>query len=113
MKAQELRIGNNIVFSEENEICKVVGIPPQHTGKGIDVYFDSGEEIWIEIEKFHPLEITPELLEKAGFYNPDSQNVYSFNSKSLYVRTLQICNVINFHHLQNIIFDLTGEEITI
>lgn len=111
MKAQELRIGN-IVLDDYSEEVYVISICKE----GLEVSYsgDNDESTkYLDISEIHPLLITPELLEKAGFYNPDSQNVYSFNSKSLYVRTLQICNVINFHHLQNIIFDLTGEEITI
>lgn len=110
MKTQELRIGN-IVLDEYLEEIYIIAIFKKRLK--VSYLGDDDDMKYLDISEINPLLITPELLEKAGFYNPDSQNMYSFNSKSLYVRTLQICNVINFHHLQNIIFDLTGEEITI
>lgn len=115
MKAQELRYLNIVSYNEEKR--KVHSINPNC----LYLEFHGGYEI-VSYNDVHPLKITPELLEKAGFeieskylerYLLNGNIRYSFIDSSLTVIGAQYYEVKYFHHLQNLIFDLTGEEIGI
>lgn len=118
MKAQELRISNIV---KEGEIMECSNLMARIRKSPSDYGL-------FTINKLHPLEITPELLEKAGFEKGESirhyfkSNIwYYFKSniwyiieyKRLDIDNIKVPNVIHFHHLQNLIFDLTGKEIGI
>lgn len=80
-----------------------------------------------EFNKLDPILITPELLEKCGFEEIDSEEYinYFYNRfrltftkkenalSSLYFVGEELCKLKGFHHLQNIIYDLTGKELQI
>lgn len=119
MNNTELRIGNSLMFSENGETCIVTEI----TEGGLEVLFKNGEQVWIELDQFSPIELTPEILEKAGFrydgYVWDTEKVMLGDYKD----GIHFCNgfsIINkgikleyVHQLQNLYFALTHQELNI
>jgi hypothetical protein len=112
MKAEELRIGNYV--SILNEIFPL-------TKKRLVRVLTGGYQV-------DPILITEELLIKAGFKiepNDDKDNAdYFYNTIFIQyhkdVDDFICCNIYPdhlqvkyFHHLQNIIFDLSGKELKI
>jgi len=117
MKASELRIGNYILFSEDNTIFEVGSIEE----KGFTVQ-NKEETTWIEAYQFEPITLTEEWLLKFGFqkngcyYISEETNIefYLTNGKlycELHGET--IFNIENVHQLQNLYFALSGGELTI
>ena len=138
MKAKELRIGNKIIFSEDETIFTVGSIDE----KGFTVQNEE-ETTWIENYQFDPIPLTEEILLKCGFekivfdseetgygvdYNLKANNDlfinYSddfscglYSSKSEVKNSLSVIpfwgNTKTVHGLQNLYFALTGEELEI
>jgi hypothetical protein len=116
MNSNELRIGNWVLY--EGKPTKV-------------------DEIFIGAFKHlkaEPIELTAEVLERAGFerddkghpFNPqdflrkrigkisfESDNSDDFKTVFVYVRGHDICSTTKLHELQNLFYALTGEEINI
>lgn len=113
INANELRIGNYI-----------------NTPRGIECM--KRAECITEVEdysdKFNPIPLTPEILEKCGFEEVEGNIYYKFfdykefrvfihkenNSVFMYWKGNTVDDSVNnlpIHRLQNIIFALTGEEL--
>lgn len=73
MKAQELRIGNCIIFNDDCDRYGTVSFIEKTGGIYIDCNYkpDHSEDIvnniGIHCDFIHPIPLTPEILEKAGF----------------------------------------------
>jgi hypothetical protein len=114
MKANELRIGNFIKFSEDGTIFTVGSIEE----RGFTVQNDE-ETAWIEAEEFEPIPLTEEWLLKFGFeknyrVNWRLKSGYHWievNLHSVYINGQQVVLIEYVHQLQNIYFALTGEEL--
>jgi len=77
------------------------------------------------LEEFEPILLTPDILEKCGFENIDANDQYSsYKKESLTIRIMAgnstrakisdcefVCQYL--HQLQNLYFDLTGEELEV
>jgi hypothetical protein len=124
MKASELRIGNYILFSEDNTIFEVGSIEE----KGYTVQNEE-ETTWIEAYQFEPITLTKKWLLKFGFeinrQTKENNNIWRCNCTQ---GNFDIEQIIGFflwdnnsyspkieyiHQLQNLYFALTGEELTI
>ncbi len=114
MRANELRIGNIIRFSEDGTIFTVDSIEQQ----GLSVQNEK-EIAWINLDEFEPIPITADWLFRFRFvYYP---HLSEFHGKNMifhnwikdrgYISwgSTQIKYV---HQLQNLYFALTGEELT-
>jgi hypothetical protein len=78
---------------------------------------------------FDPIPLTPEILKKAGFEKDEQHDCYVifsevdnpvcieyFDSKLHFIgrdSAYTLENTIYLHQLQNLVFDLTGEELQI
>lgn len=120
--ARELRIGNWVYHT--NTFCKP---EMQLEFNLMKLEFHNGE-----YPEFNPIPLTPEVLEKCGF---EDHKMYGWNilNNKLYKRigvfidikevrimmpyfngVMTICNTMQYlHHLQNLIFTLTDEELTV
>ena len=132
MKAQELRIGNFIMFSDDGTIFTVGSIEEN----GYTVQNEEGTT-WIEAEEFEPILLTEEWLIKFGFSKRDNSVSFSY-----YIGGNEITHdwlfdltwlekperigapnapfyrngrhtIFYVHQLQNLYFALTGEELTL
>lgn len=121
MKAQELRIGNKVIDSSYPTL--VSEIEQLHSEYAITSYSDS-----ISYEYLQPIPLTPELLEKCGFvdalggYQQKMENNhvviitwYDDTQKRVFLNSnyIGIIHLQYLHELQNLIFALTGTELTI
>lgn len=129
MKANELRIGNNV----------------QYKGRPIRIESLIKDEFWtinrgdsietIRLSDIEPISLTPEILEKCGFFSnrhsiDDSIYESTHLSSELRVqfgelkiikdKTLKvtykwetIAHIKSLHQLQNLYFALTGEELEV
>jgi hypothetical protein len=118
MKINELRIGNLLVV-DDDIVTEVTVIGEDYLGTTKTIGF-------INIEKFSPIILTPEILEKCGF-NVTSKGFYVhpnwYNISLKFMRGTYnlrcnfmdiIANNIDYlHQLQNLYFALTGEELLI
>lgn len=129
MKANELRIGNCILFESEgtNFIVKAID------DKGFEVY-NQLESTWIEHDQFGGIPLTEEWLFKFGFHYRNEHRGHGSIldldhedwKKSLALAKLQnpdykgYCalatgrqDIVYVHQLQNLYFALTGNELKI
>lgn len=131
MKANELRIGNCILFESEgtNFIVKAID------NKGFEVY-NQLESTWIEHDQFGGIPLTEEWLIKFAIkIDHDISDVFCIEINNSLRTTVYILKVKNgwsieigsrsngmvsfrseiqyVHQLQNLYFALTGNELTI
>lgn len=113
MKAQELRIGNLVNYSETQSIFKVIGIHKF----GLDVENDI-ETTYIEYDQFASIPLTEQwLLDFGAEKFPSGDKSYILNGLLISwaeCRGVFIYNGIELKHvhtLQNLIYALTGEEL--
>ena len=115
MKANELRIGNQIYIN---------GVV--HKITGADIFFISQNEIFeMDNSSCDPIKLTEEMLFKSGFkfdYEKALDRVYSEGDFKLYWnkqngyrlfyhdKTLSR-SIFYWHQLQNIYFDITSKDI--
>lgn len=108
IQANELRLGNYLLFYGEPAPIKAGAINAfdRHL---IDV-----------IRHIQPIPLTPEILEKCGFKKMEYG--YVLNDNYWYLSFKYQFNIAEFritkpieyvHQLQNVIYSLTGEELTI
>ncbi|WP_312306591.1 hypothetical protein [Chryseobacterium sp.] len=120
---QELRIGNLVKYVDDGEI-KVIN------GSAIK-YLENAQRLF-QLFPFEPIELTEEWLLKMGFdllhkgkfrnvydYSLDHRFGYSDNHGLVYVDSAltfvgnSFSHIKFVHQLQNLVFALTGEELTI
>jgi hypothetical protein len=125
IKASELRIGNHVAYELQgkNEIA---------WGKGIitainkaDLYLNT---IRFDYPDLNGIKLTPEILEQCGFEKDNTHNCYviwqnesdvaiEFFNDTLHLvgqasaEPLEHCKYL--HQLQNLIYSLTGEELSV
>lgn len=118
----ELRIGNWVL--DKGKPVQVDGL--QFSGR--IVVFDEEYDYQKRGIEPDPIPLTPEILEKAGFSNkPNSSHQMFWHIDDLTFRWREQTGlhfiyredgarqvtITTLHHLQNIVFDLTGEELKI
>ena len=115
MKANELMVGNLVIFSEDQTIFKVEEIST--TGLAVS---NENESTWIEIDQFQPIPLDEEWLKRFDWQLISNINYY-FNSyfsidiygHVYYQNDYTGLNIYTVHQLQNLYFALTGKELTI
>jgi hypothetical protein len=117
IKANELRIGNWVYYNGDGTPFKVLTI--EDGGMSVE---SVDEETWIEYDQFSPIDLTPEILEKAGFAVPDGyQDTVLYNNGLMIdfhlgeykVREHSKAPCKYLHQLQNLYYALTGQELII
>lgn len=123
IQANELRIGNWVSYKRKKAVINEID---KHV---LEVDFN-GKRIASLAKNFHPIPLTPELLEKAGFRIVNHIGGYSFYTLDrkgknrenppidIYEnRTLHnnypVKHCKYLHQLQNLFWCLTGKELTI
>jgi hypothetical protein len=129
MKPNELRIGNWVkLFNDEFNKIHVISKTAIQVEGGI-----IGGEVF-KLEQIQPIPLTPEILEKCGFVKQYDECVFDFGNSRIeqviwadsepewkFRRILgndltswrHGMIAINYlHQLQNLVFALTGEELT-
>ena len=99
IQANELRIGNLVIYSEDGSLCEVLGIDKM----GISVNVLKTQEItWIELDQFEPIVLLPEILEKCGFA--------MLHHLGKLQPTLQIDESLEFHWAEDTLFVTYSED---
>jgi len=126
MKANELRIGNLVLY-QGYHVASVHGITDPDWGHGIHIHYDSSS-VGCAFDMVEPIPLTEEWLRKFGFEDNDyTFDLYIGHRKisftwfsrvvSTGVRSGFKCqkykHIKYVHQLQNLCFALTGEELTI
>lgn len=123
----ELRIGNLVGYKfGENEIYAIRSFDEEHVSLKDNISFD-----YIGFDEIEPLEITPFMLKKLGFYIvsdneyktrfdilEDGRFDYILVKHKLCTSTIRfegssLFNIKYIHQLQNLYFSLTGRELTV
>ena len=101
MKAEELRMGNYILYQKEHIIpCDLIDIE------------------LCEIDR-DPIPLTEEILLKCGFVKGKMSNVFYLGDFEILLPTYfkykdaHLIKIKHLHQLQNLYFALTGEELII
>ena len=125
MDAKELRIGNWVNAILPNKPWMVDDLVIYHMVKG------NIQSVYDPSPVYEPIPLTPEILEKAGF--EESQDGYYYNEEATFrihdnlmlidmaffdsgndrLYFQNIGDVEYLHQLQNLVYALTGEELTI
>jgi hypothetical protein len=124
INVNELRLGNYILFKQLGKGEGKIGqMKPGDFGRAICDYPERSE--------YHPIPLTPEWLERLGFVYKEpnytkrplsvSKNTYrdgtgdydGFILRFKMEDCIQVLVIKHVHHLQNLYFDLTGEELNI
>lgn len=118
MKASELRIGNYLQ-APLGEIMRVAQIGHEANP---DFIFCKGDDGSFGQNGFEPIPLTEEWLVRFGFEKSTTGwFTMSIGSITIYVdptakaaifSSIVLTNFEHIHRLQNLIFDLTGEELT-
>jgi len=115
MEANELKIGNKVMFSDDSTIFEVTGIHEF----GLDV-IDEECGTYIEYDQFEPIPLTEEWLLNFGAKKMDlgfdlKANNFNFSFNSILLCWLNGIKIeIKYvHQLQNLYFALTGTELTL
>jgi hypothetical protein len=130
MKANELRIGNLVMFGNNNtdniEEVKAVNYSD---------WFNDGKKYWLEtnhcegelLEDFTSISLTEEWLLKFGFTKSLAVTNFAIQIEAgvldltpseivgyhVYIDDNWICTIESVHELQNLYFALTGQELNI
>lgn len=115
MESKEFRIGNLLKY-DDGTIVEVLTVSSR------DIVVKRFPQP-LNISVLHPIPLTPEILEKAGFYHSENwQKTWWFNKSisinfhndKLYYNDMQrAIELQSVHQLQNLYFALTGEELEI
>lgn len=114
IKANELRIGNYIREIDLSNFHTVVNI--ESFPEAI-IYIDNGKPL--DEKDAMPIELTPEILQKAGFELKSTLLDYCKGNVSIrqkqngYEVAWYHSTIHYLHQLQNLYFALTNEELTI
>ncbi len=133
MKIQELRIGNLVKCKTSNDsaIYSVIQID----GFGLKVRLSHPRHTeFTPLDRIKPIPLTEEILLKCGFekddtgvdmFDPDYAEWYqmefpvigilcqSSDKKYLFDENTDTLRIQYLHQLQNLVFDLTGEELEV
>lgn len=124
MKPQDLRQGNYVLRPTNHELTKHVIDKINHVSRDIAWFVDGLITVAdIHVKYLKPLPITKELLESVGFEQVFSKlfrldcgekayNVELLKNPTFYYQYDAI-KLKGFNHLQNIIYDLTGKELSL
>lgn len=116
MKANELRIGNWVNRQGNPHLIEEI-----HER----MVYHKGNFISSGMNQIEPIPLTPEILEKAGFAKGHHKHELEINEFSIHYydnslrifigdsRVLLCHKCTTLHHLQNVIFSLTGSELQI
>lgn len=125
LRTQELRIGNLILYASDSLSMEVLEVDP------VGVMGIIGQDyIWIEIKQFEGIPLTEEWLIKFGFtktvelsyasgseveFNVFKKGDLTYNSlqKAWWLRGIMNHYPEYVHQLQNLVYALTGTELTI
>ncbi|MGV8136506.1 MAG: hypothetical protein AB2L20_14955 [Mangrovibacterium sp.] len=128
---KELRIGNLLVHNGQIIVVKNIseyGINKEEVTEG---YHDAGSGAYtiLRYENISPIELTEELLLKAGFEKIERESMLEYNvwanrdgEEILFQADDHFCHsfiqterneIKSLHRLQNLYFALTGEELKI
>ena len=136
MEAKELRIGNLIDYCGdivEITMLGQVGLTARKNGTIVNCTYNAVH--------LHPITVTEEILLKAGFekkldfsnhpsvglnscfcvfdglvlnlYKNENEIEVEFRYPSFDIRSYMSTQLKGFHHLQNVVYDLTGKELEI
>ena len=122
IQANDLRIGDLVNYHDDDIVFQVTEI----SKLGIGVKNDT-EETWIEYDRFSPIKLTPELLEKCGFEMDGSyqcplwKNIKGFEFWDEYGTGAYSYRFMNsfdvelkyLHQIQNLYFTITGSELEV
>jgi hypothetical protein len=125
MNANELRVGN---WVEANSPMMQVKEITEHT-VGLYMPGSEADPFLYDIDEINPIPLSPEILEKFGFGKDISSQYGGYLIKVKEGESIRIVNdesigwhwpmngynrpITNYvHQLQNLIFALTGEELT-
>lgn len=131
VRAQDIRRGNLLKFQDDDSIVCVLGTDADELGITV-LSIETGEEEWIEIEKFAYILLTKSILEKCeGIkYNPSRKGwVFEVGSADYVIEpgigggytmgvditdgtAYFIWDIEHLHTLQNIM-SLLGKELTV
>lgn len=118
MTTKELRIGNYLLY--EGDRIQVTNI----AAKSINLTFEGITVVsWIPIEEVEPIPLTTQIIERLGFryrYNTypykDSEYRITKANGRFFLTFIQdhkrLVEVFFVHQVQNLIYSLTGEEIS-
>ena len=112
MKANELRIGNIVLYSEKQ--CMVLGID-----EDTSIYL--GRCGWVAVDDLKPIPLDKNILLSFGakmqtkiHYKIEDLLLFKYSDKYVVSINLQdIATVKYLHELQNLFFALKGEELKI
>ena len=129
IRAEFLRLENNLLINDINEVCKITSISKKYIG--YETKSRTGECL---IDCLTPIELSEEILLKCGFekrQQTNSSNFFTFGfgdnpitrdwiivikyfkdeNKFFYNNGFHI--IKHLHQLQNLYFALTNEELTV
>lgn len=138
IKANELRIGNHVLYkpygNRDGELVTIAGL------EGMKAYFSKYSNESGMFHNLRPIPLTPEILEKCGFvkesdrwrpYDGEADGVlYTMPGMQIIVDRengtfhrlttaneneygYYDCEIKYLHQLQNLFFALTGEELSV
>lgn len=130
IQPQDLRIGNKIYYGEPNKSIITVesigktGINGENIGEYL-LYFDE-----YKYEHLEPIPLSGEILEKCGFeqsiennfilndfrvwIDPQTKRVFIFCNRKILDDSVSLRLEKKYlHQLQNLYYDLTGEELNV
>jgi hypothetical protein len=127
IKVNELRVGNLVVYKQDNDELPVLKIDGDSKKIFIDLLL--GLNMEVDEQDIDPIPLTSELLERCGFNKGNKYGLRNFwdgpgdicladidkeNAYRLYGSEWTIGQNIKYlHHLQNLYYALTGEELQI
>lgn len=125
IKSIDLRIGN-FVKDKKGVILTVYGVAISD-GKNI-IWYDKEAGFYLEDYEIDPIPLTPDILEACGFVkktdsapgigdfhwydNGDYETIRVYNDW-ITLKGVESVPIKYLHHLQNLIFALTGQELTV
>lgn len=135
IQANDLRVGNLVIYLPFREVFCVKEISPAAFDDGLGVAYDyvlynKGTFARALMGQAEPIPLTPELLERCGFepyekvglmHKGDNFIGLLYLNRKMYINTLTATDSYNnieigcyyLHQLQNLYYVLTGEELNI
>jgi hypothetical protein len=129
IKANELRVDNFVIYKIDgkNEVCQIEGLTKEYVELRVADPLDFLEDE-IPIERCHPIELTPEWLDRSGLVEKESYmpgelkftvegnfSIEAIDEGKLkfYLPFNKSIEIKYLHQLQNLYLDLTGEELNV